>query len=183
MNGMRQARFDVNDLMGAATHCLLGVSSEEGYRKNYYVLNEGVSPKCISRRIALFGALLCGPVLPAQNSTVAPRITTDVNELSLATLKGNVPRLARAELDQGEAAPSTPLTHMRLVLSRSAEQQVALDSYLAQLQSKSSPNYHKWLTPEQFAALRPADSDIAAWSPGWSRAGSRWRLSPRGARI
>jgi hypothetical protein len=108
-------------------------------------------------------ALLCGPVLPAQNSTVAPRITTDVNELSLATLKGNVPRLARAELDQGEAAPSTPLTHMRLVLSRSAEQQVALDSYLAQLQSKSSPNYHKWLTPEQFGQLYgPADSDIAA---------------------
>jgi subtilase family serine protease len=108
-------------------------------------------------------ALLCGPALPAQNSSVAPRITTDVNELSLATLKGNVPHLARAEFDQGEAAPSTPLTHIRLVLSRSAEQQAALDSYLAQLQDKSSPNYHKWLTPEQFGQLYgPADSDIAA---------------------
>jgi hypothetical protein len=107
--------------------------------------------------------LLCSPVLTAQNSSVAPRITTDVNELSLATLKGNVPHLARAEFDQGEAAPSTPLTHMRLVLSRSAEQQAALDSYLAQLQDKSSPNYHKWLTPEQFGQLYgPADSDIAA---------------------
>ncbi len=111
----------------------------------------------------LAGALLCSAALPAQNSSIAPRITTDVNELSLATLKGNLPRLARAEFDQGEAAPSTPLTHMRLVLSRSAEQQAALDSYLAQLQSKSSPNYHKWLTPEQFGQLYgPADSDIAA---------------------
>jgi hypothetical protein len=108
-------------------------------------------------------ALLCGPFLSAQNSSVAQRITTDVNELSLATLKGNVPHLARAEFDQGEAEPSTPLTHMRLVLSRSAEQQAALDSYLAQLQDKSSPNYHKWLTPEQFGQLYgPADSDIAA---------------------
>src|ERR1039458_4585522 len=80
-----------------------------------------------------------------------------------ATLKGNVPHLARAEFDQGEASPSTPLTQMRLVLSRSAEQQAALDAYLAQLQDKSSPNYHKWLTPEQFGQLYgPADSDIAA---------------------
>ncbi len=111
----------------------------------------------------LAGVWLCSTTLMAQNSTVAPRITTDVNELSLATLKGNVPRLAQAEFDQGEAEPSTPLTHMRLVLSRSSQQQAALDTYLAQLQDKSSPNYHKWLTPEQFGQLYgPADSDIAA---------------------
>ncbi len=108
-------------------------------------------------------ALLYGPVLQAQNSAVVPRITADVDEASLTTLRGNVPRLARAEFDQGEADPSTQLTHIRLVLSRSAEQQAALDSYLAQLQDKSSPNYHKWLTPEQFGQLYgPADSDIAA---------------------
>ncbi|HEY1208836.1 MAG TPA: S53 family peptidase [Terracidiphilus sp.] len=111
----------------------------------------------------LAGVLLCSIALLAQNSSVAPRITTDVNELSLATLRGNVPRLARAEFDQGETSASTQLTHMRLVLSRSSEQQAALDAYLAQLQDKSSPNYHKWLTPEQFGQLYgPADSDIAA---------------------
>jgi len=111
----------------------------------------------------LAAAWLSSTALMAQSSPAAQRITTDVNELSLATLKGNVPRLARAEFDQGEAAPSTQLTHMRLVLSRSSEQQAALDSYLAQLQDKSSPNYHKWLTPEQFGQLYgPADSDIAA---------------------
>jgi subtilase family serine protease len=113
--------------------------------------------------VVLVPALLCSTALLAQHSTVSPRITTDVNEQSLATLKGNVPRLARAEFDQGEASASTQLTHMRLVLSRSSEQQAALDAYLAQLQDKSSPNYHKWLTPEQFGQLYgPADSDIAA---------------------
>jgi subtilase family serine protease len=86
-----------------------------------------------------------------------------VNESSLTTLKGNVPRLARAESDRGEASPATQLTHIRLVLSRSSEQQAALDEYLAELQDKSSPNYHKWLTPDQFGQLYgPADSDIAA---------------------
>ena len=35
--------------------------------------------------------------------------------------------------------------------------------YLAELQDKSSPNYHKWLTPAQFGKLYgPADSDVAA---------------------
>jgi subtilase family serine protease len=114
---------------------------------------------------ALLGAtaLLCSSGLTAQNSSVAPRITTDVNELSRMTLRGNVPSLARAEFDQGEAEPSTQLTHMRLVLSRSSEQQAALDAYLAQLQDKSSPNYHKGLTPEQFGQLYgPVDSDLAA---------------------
>jgi subtilase family serine protease len=115
------------------------------------------------------GALLClvvlfgGPRLHAQNSRVASRITAEVNESSLATLKGNVPRQARAEYDQGEASPSTQLSHVRLVLSRSSEQQAALDQYMAELQDKSSPNYHKWLTPEEFGQLYgPNDSDIKA---------------------
>jgi subtilase family serine protease len=117
--------------------------------------------------LVLAGALLCSAGLLAQSSTAAPRITTNVDESSLTTLKGNVPSLARAEFDQGEADAATPLTNMRLVLSRSSEQQAALDSYLAQLQDKSSPNYHKWLTPQQFGQLYgPADSDIAALF-GW----------------
>jgi hypothetical protein len=59
------------------------------------------------------------------------------------------------------------LGHVRLVLSRSARQQAALDIYLAELQDKSSPNYHRWLTPEQFGRLYgPADSDVAAIA-GW----------------
>ena len=108
-------------------------------------------------------ALLCSSRLPAQNSAAAPRITAAVDESSLSTLKGNVPPLARAEFDQGEAAASTQMTHMRLVLSRSTEQQAALDQYFAELQDKSSPNYHKWLTPEQFGKLYgPADSDVLA---------------------
>jgi subtilase family serine protease len=138
------------------------------------LFGRGFSPKEGSRNtmmrslkafplIVLAAALLCSIALLAQNSSVAPRITANVDESSLATLRGNVPRLARAEFDQGETSASTQLTHMRLVLSRSSEQQAALDAYLAQLQDKSSPNYHKWLTPEQFGQLYgPADSDIAA---------------------
>ena len=107
--------------------------------------------------------LFCSSMLTAQSSTVAPRITSEIRESSLTSLAGNVPLLAKAQYDQGEAPVSTQLTHIRLVLSRSVEQEAALDSYLSQLQDKSSTNYHKWLTPLQIGALYgPADSDLSA---------------------
>jgi hypothetical protein len=122
------------------------------------------SPLCLFADALLFSTiLLCSSASLAQSFVTAPRIAANVDDSSLTALKGNVPHLARAEYDQGEASPSLQLTHMRLVLSRSAEQQAALDKYLAELQDKSSPNYHKWLTPEQFGKLYgPADSDVAA---------------------
>lgn len=107
-------------------------------------------------------ALLPGPVLRAQLAS-APRVTSQVNESELAALKGNVPMMAQSRFDRGEVASSTQLAHIRLVLSRSQEQQAALDKFLAELQDKTSPNYHKWLTPGQFGNLYgPADSDVAA---------------------
>lgn len=111
-----------------------------------------------------FVCVILGSVFAtAQTPAVAPRITAQVDESSLTSLKGNVPSLARARYDRGEVPPETQLTHIRLVLSRSAEQETALKQYEIELQDKASPNYHKWLTPQQFGELYgPADSDIAA---------------------
>jgi subtilase family serine protease len=79
------------------------------------------------------------------------------------TLHGNVPAKARAEFDQGAASSGIEMRDVRLVLSRSAAQEAALEKFEAELQDKSSPNYHKWLTPEQFGKLYgPSDADIAA---------------------
>ena len=99
----------------------------------------------------------------AQPSPMVPRITGPIDESSLETLRGNVPSKVRAEFDKGEAASATELNSMRVVLSRSPEQEAALEQFMAQQLDKSSPNYHRWLTPEQFGKLYgPADSDIAA---------------------
>ena len=50
---------------------------------------------------------------------------------------------------------------MLLVLKRSPEQDTALDKLMAEQQDQSSPNYHHWLTPEQFGEqFGPADQDI-----------------------
>ncbi len=56
---------------------------------------------------------------------------------------------------------------MLLVLKRSPEQQAKLDSLLAQQQDTASPQYHKWLTPEQFGqhfGLDGADAQaVTSW--------------------
>src|ERR1700735_4066109 len=68
----------------------------------------------------------------AQSSNV--RITQPVDEAKLTMLAGNVHPDARAAFDRGAAPASLALNHMLLVLKRSPQQQVALDTLLAQQQ-------------------------------------------------
>jgi hypothetical protein len=50
---------------------------------------------------------------------------------------------------------------MLLVLQRSPSQEAALEQLLDQQQDHSSPNYHQWLTPQQFGQqFGPSDQDI-----------------------
>jgi subtilase family serine protease len=98
---------------------------------------------------------------------VPARITQAIDETQLVTLKGNVHPQARAEYDRGVADDSTPMNRMLVMLRRSPEQQTALQQLMLEQQSKDSPNYHRWLTPQQFGAqFGPADTDIQAVT-GW----------------
>ena len=97
----------------------------------------------------------------AQQPAVQPRITQAIDESTLTLLRGNTPALALAHYDRGTALPSLPMQRMLLVLKRSPEQDAALLRLLDEQQDKSSPNYHKWLTPVQFGKqFGPADADI-----------------------
>jgi len=99
----------------------------------------------------------------AQTQGVRTRITEAVDEANLVRLRGNVHPLARAEFDQGVVADSQPMNRMLLLLQRSPEQQAALSALMEEQLTKSSPNFHKWLTPEEFGKrFGPADEDIQA---------------------
>ena len=101
--------------------------------------------------------------LMAAGQQVPARVTQPVNTENVVTLRGNTHPLARPEYDQGIAPDSLPTERILLVLKRSAEQETALRQLLDGQQIKSSPNYHMWLTPEQFGQqFGPADSDIQA---------------------
>jgi len=121
----------------------------------------------------------------AQTPRVPARVTQAVDESNRITLRGNVHHLARPEFDRGAVSDSQPATHLALVLKRSDDQETALQQLLAQQQDKSSPNYHKWLTPQQFGAqFGPADSDIAAVTD-WltSRGFTNIKVSPGRTRV
>ena len=96
-----------------------------------------------------------------QTPPVPARITQAIDETQLVRLKGNVHPLARPEFDQGAVPDSTPMNRMLMLLQRSPEQEAALQQLMAEQQAKDSPNFHKWLTPQQFGAqFGPADADI-----------------------
>jgi hypothetical protein len=111
----------------------------------------------------LAGALLV--VVPgfasAQGNVARPRVVDRVDDATLTVLRGNTHPLAKPQFDQGAAPPNLPMDRIMLVLQRSPEQEAALKGLLDQQQDQSSPNFHKWLTPDQFGQqFGPADQDI-----------------------
>jgi len=103
----------------------------------------------------------------AQAAAIPARITQAIDETQLVRLKGNVHPLARQEFDRGPVSDATPMKRMMLLLQRSPEQQAALSTFMDEQMSNDSPNFHKWLTPDEFGRLYgPADTDtqtVTSW--------------------
>ncbi len=77
-------------------------------------------------------------------------VTTAINENALVTLAGNTRHEANRANDRGPVAANFAMEHMMLQLRRSPEQEQALGKYLDELEDPSSPNYHRWLTAQEF---------------------------------
>ncbi|MCU1239894.1 MAG: Peptidase propeptide [Candidatus Acidoferrum typicum] len=109
--------------------------------------------------VSLF--VFCNSPGRAQTSIVPARITQSVDHQQTVTLRGSTHPLARPEFDHGAVSDAMPMGRVLLLLQRSQDQELALQQMLEQQQSKSSPNYHAWLTPEQFGQqFGAADADI-----------------------
>ena len=79
-----------------------------------------------------------------------PRVSSPIDSTHRVLLKGSLHPKAQARFDQGPVAANFTLGYVTLVLKPSAAQQSDLDELLIQQQDAASPNYHRWLTPEQF---------------------------------
>ena len=79
------------------------------------------------------------------------RITAPIDSSQHVLLKGDVHGLAQPRFDLGRTDGGQMIHGLTLVFHPSAAQQADLNNLLAQQQQRSSPNYHKWLTPAQFA--------------------------------
>ena len=106
---------------------------------------------------AIVTAIICAASATAQTS----RITQPVNNTQRTVLAGNVHPRALAANDRGRVAPSLVMPYMTLTLAPSASQQAGLNKLLAEQQTPGSPNYHRWLTPEEYGQrFGASDADI-----------------------
>ena len=94
------------------------------------------------------------------------RIPGNIDSNQLMVVPGNVPAQAQPHI-RGASRDDIELPSITMLLQPSPAQQAALDRLLAQQQDRASANYHKWLTPEQYAdrfGVSPRDmAKIAAW--------------------
>jgi hypothetical protein len=82
-------------------------------------------------------------------------------------LERTAPPAATPASDLGPVEVSRPLTRILLSLGRTAAQQAALMQYLNDLQNPRSPNYHLWLTPEEFASRFTPPPENAQKTRDW----------------
>ncbi len=129
-----------------------------------------VSRRPGSWRQRLIALLLtaCMPSAVAVAQAQAPqgppaRIAAQISNTLQVTLAGSLHPLAQSRFESGRLPSSTKLDSMVLHFSRSAQQEADLKALIKAQQDPSSPLYHKWLTPDAFAArFGMAQSDLDA---------------------
>lgn len=119
-----------------------------------------------ARRALALAAVLSCALLPSSAQTRRPSrplITGRVDESRLHRLAGNTRSQANSANDRGRVPGGLAMEHMLLQLQRPAEQEQAVNEFIDQLHDPHSPNYQKWMTPEEFGkAFGPSATDIAA---------------------
>src|SRR6266852_5018942 len=120
--------------------------------------------------LVVLAILFAEPTVHAQVESglhARPRITQSINEMDRVALTGNTHPEARLANDRGAVANDFSLGHMLLQLKRSPEQEKALQQFIDELHTKGSPDFHQWLTAqefgERFGLAKPDLDAITAW--------------------
>jgi subtilase family serine protease len=66
-------------------------------------------------------------------------------------IRGHIHPLAQPRFDRGRVSDLFQLSRVTMMFKPSSGQQTALNTLLEQQQDPSSPNYHQWITSEEFA--------------------------------
>jgi subtilase family serine protease len=95
------------------------------------------------------------------------RIVEAIDDARFTAIHGSRRAMAESALDRGRLDGSTQLHNVSIMFKLSPAQQRELDMLLAQQQDPTSPNYHKWLTRQQYGdrfGMTPADiAKVSGW--------------------
>jgi subtilase family serine protease len=122
-------------------------------------------------RVAVIAALLTLLVflVAAPGDTQTPsrnRIAGPIDDATLAVVRGTAHPLAQARFDRGRTRVDR-IIQAAITFRLSAAQQSDLDQLLREQQDRSSPNYHRWLTPDQYAIRFGMSQNDLARVTGW----------------
>jgi subtilase family serine protease len=99
----------------------------------------------------------------AVQSRVIDRVVEQVDDAKRVRLAGNVHPMARTQFDMGRVDSNKLLERVVMVLKRSPEQDAALAAFNERQSDPRSPDFHHWLTAEEFGQLYgPSDADVAS---------------------
>jgi hypothetical protein len=130
------------------------------------------------RRVVSAVFLLCA-LLPA-GAAVQNRIVKGVGK-AMTAMPQSVPARALKASDLGEARSDQALPSITLRFNMTAQQKAALQQLLIDQQDPASPQYHQWLTPEQFAdQFGMSSEDVARVSQWVTGQGFKITSSARG---
>ena len=91
------------------------------------------------------------------------RIVQPISDARLTLLNGNTRPETLSGTDLGRVSLRMPMQRIMLLLKRSPDQATALAELNARQIDPGSPDFHRWLTPEEFGALYgPSDDDLKA---------------------
>jgi subtilase family serine protease len=97
------------------------------------------------------------------------RISQAIDERETVVLPETAQPRLRAAVDQGRMDGGFQL-QASIAFKRSAAQEADIETLLAEQQDPSSSNYHKWLTPEQYADRFGLSTNDVATTTAWLQA-------------
>jgi subtilase family serine protease len=99
-------------------------------------------------------AVVLAMVVPAlsQSTQRGNRIGEELTSGAMVRMAGSVHWLTRRAIDLGEVNPEMPMGSLTLNFGLSAAEQRELDALLEAQQDPKSPQYHQWLTQEEYGS-------------------------------
>ncbi len=103
-------------------------------------------------RLSLLAGLATLTLVPTAMAEAPSIVSQQIDPHQTLAKLGNVRPEVSAANDRGRVEDSLVLEHMQLLLNRPAVTEAALKRFLDAQQDRSAPEYHQWLTAEEFGA-------------------------------
>ncbi|MBV9669613.1 MAG: Ig-like domain repeat protein [Acidobacteriales bacterium] len=125
----------------------------------------------LSRSVFALGVVAVGAFFSSASGAQPQRLTSvDLDGQERVRFANSVRPVFADAQDEGRLAPSLVLHGVIMHFKRSAEQEAEFQRLLVEQQTPGSPNFHKWLTPQEYATRFGVDSQDLDKVSQWLRA-------------